>query len=286
MSPRRLPGAGVAASLLIFVLLNAVFMGSVAFSHDIDNTNRFIAIGIFIPLVAGTVAFAVALYRAMFAQRIARKRWKLINSDLYRMGFRDAGPHEVRETLGLPVNLLAPPTLALQRGGGIDHVTVGEIGGREVRCFNVRIRGSAWLDVPAAALRIDASFASTVIRPSRSPVSPRTDMKRAVFEHEPFNRSVGVFSVNSFFASALVDARMMEWLLAHLEGAVIELADRWVVAWGFRGRFRDRRPLEMLDLLVRFGEQVPRVVPSFFPEDDFVTFWLHRRRMTEIRSDR
>lgn len=278
MPTRRPPGAGVVASLLILVLLSAVFMSGLAFSHETDTTNRVIAIGIFIPLAVSTVVFAIALYRALFAQRIARKRWNRINGELYGMGFRDAGAREVDETLGFPVNLLAPDTLALQRGGGIDHVTVGEIGGREVRCFNVRIRGSAWLDVPAAALRVDARLASTVIRPSRSPLPPRLDMKRATFEHEPFNRSVGVFSVDLFFASALVDARMMEWLLAHLDGAVIELADRWVVAWGIRHRFRDRRPLEMLDVLVRFGEQVPRVVPAFFPEDDFLTFWRHRRR--------
>jgi len=40
------------------------------------------------------------------------------------------------------------------------------------------------------------------------------------------------------------------------------------------------------DLLIRFSEQVPRVVPSFFPDNDFFTFWMHRGRMTEIRSER
>lgn len=278
MSNRWRPGTGVAALLLIIVLLSAAFMAGLVFSGDIDTANRVIAIGIFIPLMASSVVFASALYRALFADQIARKRWGGINEELYGMGFRDALPREVEETLGLPVNLMSPSMLALQRGGGIDHVTIGEIGGRQVRCLNVRIRGAAWFDVPAAALRVDASLPSTLIRPSRSPLPPRPDMKRATFEHELFNRSVGVFSVDPFFASALVDSRMMEWLLGHLDGAVIELADRWVLAWGVRHRFRDRRPLEMFDLLVRFGEQVPRVVPSFFPEKDFLTLWLHRGR--------
>jgi hypothetical protein len=267
---------------LIIVLLSAAFMAVIVFSGDTDTANRVIAIGIFIPLATSSVVFASALYKALFADQIARKRWGRINEDLHNMGFRDALPHEVEETLGLPVNLMSPSTLALQRGGGIDHVTIGEIGGRQVRCLNVRIRGAAWLDVPAAALRIDASVASTVIRPSRFPLPPRTGMTRVMFEAEQFNRSIGVFSDDPFFASALVDARMMEWLRMHLHGAVIELADRWAVAWGVRDRFHDRKPLEMFDLLVRFGEQIPRVVPSFFPEADISTFWLHRGR--QLRS--
>jgi ABC-type sugar transport system permease subunit len=86
VSKRQPSGAGVAASLLIIVLLSAAFMAGLVFSGDIDTANRVIAIGIFIPLMASSVVFASALFRALFADRIARKRWEGINQELYGMG--------------------------------------------------------------------------------------------------------------------------------------------------------------------------------------------------------
>jgi len=265
------------AGLLLFLLLNTVFIGPIALSPDTDSANRVVALFIFIPLLFASVMFAFGLHRALFAERLAGRRWIRINRELHEMGFRDAMANESDHTLGLPVNLLAPPTLALQRGGGIDHVTVGQVEGHEVRCFNVRIRGSGWMDVPAAALRVEASFAATVIRPFKSPLPPRPDMKRARFEHERFNRSVAVFSVDPFFASAMVDARMMEWLLTEPCRITIELADRWVVAWCLPRRGLEG-PRELIDILIRFDERIPRAVPSLFPERHAQLEWKHRIR--------
>ena len=278
MHEGRLRGAVPILAGLVFVLPSAVLMGYGAFFAEADTWSRLTAFGLFILLAGGSLVLLTMVYKAAFAQRIARRRWRRIGAELTDLGFRLALPHEVEETLGIPVSVLAPPVLAVTRGGGVDHVIVGRVGGRDLRCFNVRLRGSSWLDVPAAALRADASFPRTSIRPVRSSLPSLLDMDRVRYEHGGFNRSVGVFSIDAYFASALVDARMMEWLLANLEGAVVELADRWIVIWGIRRRFRGRRPLELLDLLVAFAHQMPRVVPSLFPEDDFYTFWVHRRR--------
>ena len=209
---RTVSGVLLIACLLVIVSMSAAFMGFVAFSPGTDESNRLLALFILTPLLVAVFAFLVALYRAVFAKQISRRRWARAGRRLASSGFRDATASEVQDTLGLPVQLLAPPILALQRGGGIDHVMVGSVGDRQVRCFNVRIRGGGWMDVPAVALRLDASFASTLIRPQRVPIRPRPDMKRAWFEHERFNRSLAVFSVDPFFANALVDPRMMDWL--------------------------------------------------------------------------
>jgi hypothetical protein len=263
------------AALLVFVGLNAVFMGVVAFSGEVDRTNRLIALAIFIPLVLCTLMFAVGLYTALFAKRISGRRWARVNRELGAMGFRDATASEIQDTLGLPVQLLAPYMLALQRGGGIDHVRVGQVDGHEVRAFNVRIRGGGWIDVPAVALRVHASLTQTVIRPSRGPMPPRPDMKRAWFEHEQFNRSVAVFSVDPFFASAMVDPRMMDWLRTNIHQTTIELADHWVVAWDMPHQRFGRGPQELIDFLIGFDERIPRSVPSLFPERLSRMRWHH-----------
>jgi len=272
---RTLSGVLVIAGLLVVVSMSAVFMGFVAFSPETDRSNRLLALFIMTPLLVASFAFVVALYRAVFAKQISRRRWARAGRHLAASGFRDATPSEIQDTLGLPVQLLAPYTLALQRGGGIDHVMVGSVGDQQVRCFNVRIRGGGWMDVPAVALRLDAAFASTLIRPQRVPIRPRPDMKRAWFEHERFNRSLAVFSVDPFFANALVDPRMMDWLRTNLHRTTIELAGRWVLAWNMpRGRFR-RGPLELMDVVSGFAERVPRAVPSLFPRRSDTLRWRH-----------
>jgi hypothetical protein len=263
------------ATLFAFISLSAAFMGFGAFSAGTDRTNRLIAFGIFIPLMLSAVAFAGGLYRAIFARQIARRRWARLNRELYSLGFQDATADEVEDTLGLPVQLLAPYTLARQRGGGIDHVTVGEVDDREIRSFNVRIRGGGWIDVPAVAIRIEASLAPTVIRPFRAPIPPRPDMRRAWFEHEQFNRSVAVFSVDPFFANAIVDPRMMDWLRSNLRKTTIELSDHWVVAWNLPHRTFGRGPQELIQFLAGFADRVPRAIPSLFPKRPGQVRWQH-----------
>ncbi len=277
-------GVGLMAGLFAFVALSALFMGGAALSADADRTNRIIAIGMFVSLLASSVVLARSLFLAVFGSRIAARRWSRINRELHDLGFRDAVPHEVSDTLGLPVQVLAPYMLARRRGGGIDHLTLGEVDGREIRCFNVRIRGGGWVDVPAVAMKIDASLSATVIRPFKSPIAPRPDMKRALFEHEEFNRSVAVFSVDAFFASAMVDARMMDWLRRNLRRTTIELADRWVIAWNWPGRRFGRRPLELIDLLLDFDGRIPRALPSLFPGRHDHTRWRHRAARSSIRA--
>ena len=118
----------------------------------------------------------------------------------------------------------------------------------------------------------------TVIRArSRVELPPRPDMERVRFEHEQFNRSIAVYSTDPFFASAMVDARMMEWLRNNLDGVQLELSDRWAVVWFLPHRGRRLGPQDLLDILSGFDERIPRALPSLFPERRGHVMWRERR---------
>ena len=89
-----------------------------------------------------------------------------------------------------------------------------------------------------------------------------------MFEEERFNRSIAVFSVNLFFATALVDPRMMEWLKSNLRRNTIEVCGQWVTAWRLPPSAVGRHVedlMKQIELIRGFVYQIPRVVPSLFP---------------------
>jgi hypothetical protein len=271
---KRFSGAGLMLLLLIFVGLAALFMGAVAISPETDTSNRIIACIIFLSLSASTVQFVFGFRRAALGSWLTNRRWRHLGDALRSMGFRDAKASEIDETVRLPVHVLLPSVLAVQRGGGIDHVTIGSLGGQEVRAFNVRIRGGGWYDVPAVALFLPASLAPTLVRPVKNiKIPPRPGMRSVRFESEQFNRSVGVFSSDPFFASAMIDARMMEWLMEASPRAVIELSDRWAVAWALPKTGRHLSPVDLIAILKEFDRHIPRAVPSLFPRSETRLLW-------------
>jgi hypothetical protein len=84
------------------------------------------------------------------------------------------------------------------------------------------------------------------------------------FESEDFNRAFTVRSPDRKFASDLVDARMIEWLLAHGEGFRFDVAgDRVLVS------SRKRAPTDLVPLLGTmqgFIQHIPRVVFTLYPK--------------------
>lgn len=255
--------------VLLIVVPATLFMGAAAFLHypEADTTGRAIALALFILLLAASIALTHNLYVALFDQRISRKRWTRIDDRLKSLGFRDATGSEVEHTLRLPVSLLAPRTLDVKRGGGIDHVTVGEVRGYEIRSFNVRIRGSGWLDVPALAVRLSMSLPPTVItRRVSTTAIPIPYMRTVMFEHERFNRRIAVHSTNQYFATALVDSRMMEWLRTSLDKGRIELSDCWIVVTCMPVRRHLADPQRLLNAVTEFSDRIPRAVPSLLSQ--------------------
>ena len=229
-----------------------------------------------------SVLFAIALCRALFGPAINRRRWRRFNDDLQTLGFRAATAAEIDHTSRLPVHVLAPSTLAEQRGGGIDHLTVGRVGTQEARAFNVRIRGGGWIDVPAVALRVDASFAHTVIWPLRRGLRPRPGMKRVRFKHRGLQPLDGRLLAGSVLRERH-DRRTHDGVARGVfDRTTIELADMWVVAHAISRHGRRAGWVALLELLVAFDGQIPRAVPSLFPERPNQMLWPVRsgRRRT------
>lgn len=103
------------------------------------------------------------------------------------------------------------------------------------------------------------------------PTSVATTMRDAVahggvdMESERFNRAFDVRTHDRRFASTLLDARMIEWLLQQASGVGFEVVDgRLMVFEPRRTSSVDdvRRVLERFDVLI---EHVPAVVPALFP---------------------
>lgn len=85
------------------------------------------------------------------------------------------------------------------------------------------------------------------------------------FESEAFNRTYRVSSEDPEFARALVDARMMAWLLDEAKHSGFELRGSTVLIYYFL--FNDPSDLDwFLDLAVGFRDHVPRVVWSENPD--------------------
>jgi hypothetical protein len=233
--------------------------------------------GMFIQLTVGAVTLILATYKAFTGRLFATSWWKELDEELVRRGFHRATPAEQMHTARIHVQLTSPNVVRMDKGGSIDHVMVGRIDGFEVRAFRVRLRGGLhWIDAPAVAVRLPAAFAPATIRRVRRGLRP-VGMKRSFFELGSFNRTVDVRSADPYFASALIDPRMIAWLNENLRRSVIEVADGWAVAWSTSLLGAMRSPQDLLDLLVRFNVRIPRFVPSLFPPSTSDTTWVHPR---------
>jgi hypothetical protein len=273
MARRQSRSVGALVLLLLFVSLNALFMGAIAIGRDVDLANRSIAIFIFLGLATWMVILIVGLRRALIGRWLTRRRWRRLAAWLGETGFREATRSEIAHTLRLPAHLLAPAILSPKRGGGIDQVWIGQVGGREARCFNARVRGGAWADVPVIALRVDGTFPATVLWRTKLGFPPRPGMKRVRFELERFNRSMSVYATDPYFASAVIDARVIEWLVTTSTVPTIEISDRWVVVWSIRRWNRTLEPPTLLEALRAFDDRIPRVVGSLFPGSADELLW-------------
>ena len=83
------------------------------------------------------------------------------------------------------------------------------------------------------------------------------------FESDAFNRAFNVKARDRKFANDLVDARMMQWLLAADPDFRFEVAGKWLLAYSDKRRPQDLIPL--LGTLQQFRDHVPRVVYELYP---------------------
>jgi hypothetical protein len=175
-----------------------------------------------------------------------------------------------------PFGLLGEPFASLARGddGTVENVLWGTWHETPLVVFDYRYsRRRGWVGMmpggrsfSCAVTSVEAACKRLAIeRPSlRTRLADGLGLADIRFESEAFNGAFNVKGDDERFASAFVDARMMEWLLNEAGAFGFEVAgDRLLVVCD------RRRPMELVPLLAKardFRKQVPPVVFSLYPK--------------------
>jgi hypothetical protein len=151
--------------------------------------------------------------------------------------------------------------------GEIENVLSGSWHDLEVRAFDhsYSVSEDERRVLSCAQIAIPGGWPALVIR-------PETGLTRLVdialpdiaFESEAFNRSFAVRCHDRAFASALVDPRMMEWLLSLGHRWGFEIDDRWIL--GYRDQVPPWEIESVLEIVETFIHRIPRAVTSLYPE--------------------
>lgn len=231
--------AGVAAGLLFTVLAVAG-----------DERAVFVTLALYV----GGIAL-VTLYRK-FSRRSAveREARRLGLSFSRRNPFRvlDADFHPFLRFGKLP---------GTQR---VENVVWGVRDGREVRAFDYRRPAEDEIRYSCAMVRIPDGWPSLLVR-RHGPLDVARNaagLQRIEFELDEFNRRFEVRSDDRRLASAVIDQRMIGWLLESDPALGFQLQEGWLLAW-----MPQLPPDELertLTTVEGFHERIPRAVWSLY----------------------
>jgi hypothetical protein len=231
--------AGVAAALLFTVLAVAG-----------DERAVFVTLALYV----GGIAL-VTLYRK-FSRRSAveREARRLGLSFSRRDPFRvlDADFHPFLRFGKLP---------GTQR---VENVVWGVRDGREVRAFDYRRPAEDEIRYSCAMVRIPDGWPSLLVR-RHGPLDVARNaagLQRIEFELDEFNRRFEVRSDDRRLASAVIDQRMIGWLLESDPALGFQLQEGWLLAW-----MPQLPPDELertLTTVEGFHERIPRAVWSLY----------------------
>jgi hypothetical protein len=231
--------AGVAAGLLFTVIAVAG-----------DERAVFVTLALYV----GGIAL-VTLYR-MFSRRSAveREARRLGLSFSRRDPFRvlDADFHPFLRFGKLP---------GTQR---VENVVWGVRDGREVRAFDYRRPAEDEIRYSCAMVRIPDGWPSLLVR-RHGPLDVARNaagLQRIEFELDEFNRRFEVRSDDRRLASAVIDQRMIGWLLESDPALGFQLQEGWLLAW-----MPQLPPDELertLTTVEGFHERIPRAVWSLY----------------------
>jgi hypothetical protein len=168
--------------------------------------------------------------------------------------------------------LLDEPFLLFRRTrasyGEIDNVLFGTWHGFEVWVFDYEymISKNNWRRLSGAVIAIAGGWPTLAVRPETlvTATGDQLALPGIEFESEMFNRAFDVRSDDAAFASALIDARMMEWLLDHAPRPGFEISGRWIL--GYRDQVQPWQVDSVLSMLESFVDRIPRAVRSLYPE--------------------
>ena len=177
-----------------------------------------------------------------------------------------------------PFGLLGLPFALFQKGDGrgIENVLSGIWQGLEVRAFDYwyfeestdsngrRSRSYTRFDcavVPIAAACPQLSIDHETFLTRLAGALSFHDIE---FEDEAFNHAFNVRGDDRRFANALIDARMMAWLLAHGGEHAIEIVGNGVLVAG--PKIEPAEVIQVIGTAKGFVDHVPEVVTSLYPD--------------------
>jgi hypothetical protein len=157
--------------------------------------------------------------------------------------------------------------------GGVAHLVVVREGDDEVLVFDRwRAETAGYQDAEwrtAAALRVDLDAPPLVVHPHHHPFRAplgETPLRSVNTEWGEFDRRFQVLAHDRAAATALVDARLMAWLLDGPIDLTYEVADAWLVCSAPMGPASQRDGL--IEAVLGLRDHLPRVTVSMFPAHD------------------
>jgi hypothetical protein len=146
----------------------------------------------------------------------------------------------------------------------VENVVWGVRDGREVRAFDYRRPAEDEIRYSCAMVRIPDGWPSLLVR-RHGPLDVARNaagLQRIEFELDEFNRRFEVRSDDRRLASAVIDQRMIGWLLESDPALGFQLQEGWLLAW-----MPQLPPDELertLTTVEGFHERIPRAVWSLY----------------------
>jgi hypothetical protein len=214
--------------------------------------------------VAAAVLWTLTTTFPGVRRRRAVMRWARERDAPFRSDFTlPASLREVTSLQGLAIEGGVENLVVLEAGDGEGEVLVFD----RWRAAAVGYERAEWRTV--AALRAPIDVPRIVVHPRRHRFrmsESDVGLSSLGSESGAFDRRFRLLATSRAAAVALIDPRMMAWLMDGPPGVTYEAAGRWLVCSKRMGRLRDR------DMLMRaaagFREHLPRVSASFYPPED------------------
>jgi hypothetical protein len=217
-------------------------------------------IGLFILVAIGLIYYAVVT---------ARKRREAFFALSVKLGLR-YDVNDPFDTADLPFDLFG-------RGDRrrVENVLSGEAAGMRVRLFDYQYTvestdseghsTSSTYRFSCAMAEIDADCPHLVVEKEGflSSIARGLGFHDIEFESEEFNRAFKISSDDKRFAYAMLDARMMQWLMD--EGGVCQYEVVGPLVLSYCKRVGPDEYENLLEVLRRFDAHVPTVLASLYP---------------------
>ena len=197
-----------------------------------------------------------------------------------RGSFADqASAHGLRPVAGDPQGLLREPFTLFHLAGSardIENTATGTVGGRSIVVADYWFAPSSnpsLDDVRRYVCVLDQHRPGwpdlAVLPPSIGTiVQDAVGLRGVELESDAFNRAFTVRCDDRRFANALLDARMVAWLLDQPPDMGVEVRDGRLMVYGRRHTASIDDVDRALGRLAGFVEHVPRVIGSLFPATD------------------